>query len=153
MRMPMSAATETVIKNQPMPWPSPKRAPSFRLVRYQSMFLMTGHPGLVPGMPRFLNARAFVIRSAPVVRETSDAKTVHVRTFARCEEDEGSVGIDSVRSGSVTARVDLQKWETGDVLYEFLTSEVEVENSGFAQVARHSECMLGHMVMLQGVSL
>ena len=107
IRIPKSAATETEIKNYPIPCPSPKRAPSFRLVRYQSMLLMTGHPGLVPGMPRFLKERAFVMRSAAVVSMTIVVNTVHVMTFARCEQDEGSVGMDSVRSGWVTARTDL----------------------------------------------
>ncbi len=72
---------------------------------------MTGHPGLVPGIPRFLKARVFVTRSAAVVSVTIAVKTVHVMTFARCEQEEGSVGMDSVRSGWGTARVDLQEME------------------------------------------
>jgi len=40
---------------------------------------------------------------------TSVVNTDHVMTFARCEQDEPSVGMDSVRGGSVTACVDLQK--------------------------------------------
>ena len=109
--IPMSAATETVIKNHPMPCPSPNRAPSFRLVRYQSMLGMTGHPGLVPGMPRILKAIAFVMRSAAVVTVTSVVKTVHVMRLARFELDERSVGMDPIAGCSVTACVDLQIME------------------------------------------
>ena len=47
------------------------------------------------------------MRSAAVVSMTIVVNTVHVMTFARCEQDEGSVGMDSVRSGWVTARIDL----------------------------------------------
>ena len=69
---------------------------------------MTGHPGLVPGMPSFLNARLFVKRSAAVVSVTSVMKTVHVRTFALCGQVERVVDMDSVSDGLVTARVDLK---------------------------------------------
>ena len=73
------------------------------------MLLMTGHPGLVPGMPRFLKARLFVKRSAVVVSMTSVIKTVHVRAFALCEQVEWLFGTDSVLDGLVTARVDLER--------------------------------------------
>ena len=73
---------------------------------------MTGHPGLVPGMPRFLKAIAFVVRSAAVVSVTSRVKTPHVTTFALCEQGERSVGMVPVLGFSVTACVDLQKWKS-----------------------------------------
>ena len=110
-RMPIRAANDTVTKNQPIPWPSPKSAPSFRLVLHQSILLMTVHPGLVPGMPRFLNAISFVMRSADVVKTTTLVKSAHVIGVARKGAMELSEGDVPGAGTLVTAAIDLQEFE------------------------------------------
>ena len=74
---------------------------------------MTVHPGLVPGIPRFLNAHSFVMRSAAVVKTTTVVKIAQVIGVARNGPAELSGGGDPGAGTLVTATIDLQKCETG----------------------------------------
>jgi len=74
---------------------------------------MTVHPGLVPGIPRFLNAHSFVMRSAAVVKTTTVVKIAQVIGVARNGPVELSGGDDPGAGTLVTATIDLQKCETG----------------------------------------
>lgn len=74
---------------------------------------MTVHPGLVPGIPRFLNAHSFVMRSAAVVKTTTVVKIAQVIGVARNGPAELSGGGDPGAGTLVTASIDLQKCETG----------------------------------------
>ena len=78
---------------------------------------MTVHPGLVPGMPRFLNAISFVMRSAAVVKTTTLVKIAQVIGVARNGAVELSEGDDPGAGTLVTAAVDLRELKAGGRLY------------------------------------
>ena len=84
---------------------------------------MTVHPGLVPGIPRFLNAHSFVMRSAAVVKTTTVVKIAQVIGVARNGPAELSGGGDPGAGTLVTATIDLQKCETGGGVQAVSTEE------------------------------
>ena len=117
---------------------------------------MTVHPGLVPGMPRFLNATSFVMRSAAVVKTTTLVKSAQVIGVARNAPVELSEGGDPVAGTLVTATIDLQKCETGGGVQAVSTEESyqpRKTTNFFSRVSQHSEYMLEHRVTPRGVSL
>ena len=74
---------------------------------------MTVHPGLVPGIPRFLNATSFVMRSAAVVKTATVVKVAQVIGVARNGPVELSGAGDLGAGTLVTATIDLQKCGKG----------------------------------------